>query len=92
MQQNSNNIFDKFEIICQLRNVGFTKSQAKAFHKIFANHSNHNDAASKQDILDIRNDIVILKQEIEKSELRMIIKLGSILTLAIGLMTSLKMF
>jgi hypothetical protein len=85
-------MLEGFDLISQLIDAGFSKGQAKIFHKLFDNHFARNDLVTKNDIIDIKNQINNLQQEIEKSELRMVIKLGSLLTIAIGLISTLKLF
>ncbi len=72
----------KHKLIKSFIASGFSKNQADALYNAIP----HGQVkASKRDLEKITHEISLLRQEIIKLELRMVIKLGSILTLALSL-------
>lgn len=91
MNKNSNYIsLIKFKMIKKLINSGFSKDQSENLIKTIAKLiPDTKNIATKSDIQKIINEIGSIKQEIEKLELRMIIKLGSIIAVSCSLLASL---
>lgn len=73
--------FDTLKFVETLKKSGIPENQAKAISKAFA-HA-HSDAATKSDIIAVRNDM-------KELEYRLIIKMGIMMTVAVGLIVTLQ--
>jgi hypothetical protein len=76
-----------------LAKSGFSDKQCIAIIKAIAKIGSKRTRifATKQDVRDILNKFDLFHQEIEKLELRMLIKLGSLITVVISLVMTLKL-
>jgi len=74
--------FDTHKFIRKLRTAGLEEAQAEAFADAFTEAQSEADFATKRDIDDVRRDLRELEQ-------RLIIKLGAMLTVAIGIVAAL---
>ncbi|UOA08350.1 CCDC90 family protein [Methylobacter sp. S3L5C] len=70
--------FDTHKFIRTLKEAGIPEGQAEAFSEAFKEAQGEADLATKRDIDDVRHDMVQLEQ-------RLIIKLGSMMVVAIGI-------
>ncbi len=70
--------FDTHKFIRTLKEAGIPESQAEAFSEAFKEAQGEAELATKRDIDDVRRDMVQLEQ-------RLIIKLGSMMVVAIGI-------
>lgn len=75
---------DRFITIKNFIKKGFSKQQAECLYDFAARKSKYN--VNKKDVTKIRYEIINLKQEMIRLELRMIIKLGGLLAMGISLM------
>ncbi|MDP2902606.1 MAG: DUF1640 domain-containing protein [Methylovulum sp.] len=70
--------FDTHKFVRTLKDAGVPESQAEAFSEAFKEAQGEADLATKHDIDDVRRDM----REMER---RLIIKLGTLVALAIGI-------
>ena len=70
--------FDTHKFIRTLKEAGVPESQAEAFSEAFKEAQGEADLATKRDIDDVRRDMRELEQ-------RLIIKLGTLVAFAIGI-------
>jgi hypothetical protein len=70
--------FDTHKFIRTLTNAGIPEVQAEAFSSAFKEGLGESDLATKRDIDDVRRDMREMEQ-------RLIIKLGSMMVVAIGI-------
>jgi len=85
--------FDTLKFANQLKTAGVpavqAEAEAKALSEVF--ETNLSELATKEDlhheISNVRHEISDLRKDIEKLELRMTIKLGSIVIAALGVLT-----
>lgn len=73
-------IFDTLDFSKRAQDAGFTKEQAEFQAKEAAN-AIENKIATKNDILDVRKDLVLLKQEL-------IIKIGTMIGLGVAILAA----
>jgi hypothetical protein len=73
-------MFDSLRYAKQLEDAGFTRNQAETQIQIMTEII-YTTLATKQDLRDVRTE---LKSEIRESEYRLTIKLGTIVSIAIG--------
>jgi len=90
--------FDTLKFVETLKEAGVSETQAKAFSTAVQESHEAADVATKGDITELRHEIDNVRHEIsdlrkdmdakfEKLELRMTIKLGSIVVVALGAFT-----
>jgi len=72
--------FDTQELVRELRTSGLPQEQAEAVVRAIV--KSHDDLATKRDIDDLR-------REIQSMEMRLTIKLGAFLTVAVGILFTL---
>lgn len=93
------NMFNALKYTQELEKAGFTREQAEASLKLLIEVMNEN-FATKSDLLEIRSDlkqselglksdIAQLRSDIKEVEYRLTIKLGAMMTLAIGVTATL---
>lgn len=84
-------MFNALKYTQELENVGFTREQAEKSVNILIEIMQEN-LASKQDIKELGQEIKELESKMESKfrelELRMTIKLGSLMVLTVGAMTA----
>jgi len=80
--------FDTLKFLQILENVGIERNQATAFVEIVKESHSSSDVATKEDINNLKNDIALIRSEMRELELRIIIKLGSLIVGTMGLMTA----
>ena len=73
--------FDTLKYVETLKAAGVPEEQAKAHVKLQADIAD-NTLATKADLMEVKRD---LKQDIRELELKMTIKLGGMLVLAVGI-------
>jgi len=85
--------FDTHEFIRTLKAAGVPESQAEAFSEAFKDAQGEAEIATKLDIDDVRRDIDDLRRDMDarfiQSEQRLVIKLGTLIALAIGIVAAL---
>ena len=74
--------FDTHKFIRTLKEAGIPESQAEAFSEAFKEAQGEAELATKRDIDDVRRDMIQLEQ-------RLIIKLGSMMVVAIAVIAAL---
>lgn len=74
--------FDTHKFIRKLESAGFDTRQAEAVADAFKEAQGEAELATKRDIEDLRRDI-------REAEQRLIIKLGTLMALAVGLVAAL---
>ncbi len=79
--------FDTLKFVETLKEAGVPETQAKAFSTAVQESHEAADLATKGDIADLRHEIDGLRHEMKELELRMTIKLGSIVIAGLGVMT-----
>ena len=85
-------MFDTLGYAKKLEEVGVAREQAEAHVRILADVIEGN-LATKQDINELRNiDIRDLRHEMRQLEYRLVIKLGTVVTLAIAAMATIVKF
>jgi hypothetical protein len=72
--------FDTQEAVIKLKSVGVSQEQADAFVKVIVEAQN--EISTKRDIDDLRRDMDARLMQLEQ---RLIIKLGSMMVVAIGI-------
>jgi len=77
--------FDTHTFVKKLKAVGFTEEQAEVFAAEQARLI-EDKLATKNDLVELEND---LRRDMKELEYRMIIKLGTLMVLAIGVMATL---
>ena len=71
---------------------GFTKDQSKTLVKaLYSNLGPDKTYIVRKQLIQIKKELNFVKQELEKSELRLVIKLGSIVTLVLSIFCYLKL-
>ena len=90
MKSNNHRNLNKFKTVKKLIEKGMQLSHAEAIGEAIFELQNfkQTNAVTKNDIDQIMNSISQIHNEIEKLELRMLIKLGSLLALALSLMAT----
>ena len=78
--------FDTHKFIRTLKAAGVPESQAEAFSDAFKDAQGEAEIATKRDIDDLRRD---MDARFIQSEQRLIIKLGTLMALAIGIVAAL---
>ena len=87
--------FDTYAFIKRLTEAGVTEPQAEAFSAAFKDvqQANLKELATKEDLMAVKNDlkdeIKELRHEMKELELRLIIKLGSLMALSVGVIVAL---
>jgi len=85
--------FDTHKFIRTLKDAGVPEIQAEAFSEAFKDAQGEAELATQRDINDVRRDIDDLHRDMDarfvQLEQRLIIKLGALITLAIGLVAAL---
>jgi DNA-binding transcriptional MerR regulator len=83
--------FDTLKFVETLKEAGVPEPQAKAFSTAVQESHEAAELATKEDIAELRHEISDLRKDIdakfEKLELRMTIKLSSIVVVALGAFT-----
>ena len=81
--------FDTYKFIRTLKEAGVPESQAEAFSEAFKEAQGEAELATQHDINDVRRDINDLRSDMDarliQLEQRLIIKLGSMMVVAIGI-------
>lgn len=79
----------KYKDIKKMIYQGFSKQQAVALaHLVKQNNFYHSHCLKRTDLENLKNQITKLCNDFEKLELRMIIKLGSLIAIAVSLLAS----
>lgn len=85
-------MFNALKYTKKLEEVGFTREQAEA-HILIMIETIESNLATKQDIEDLRSEMISIKTELDnkimQSEYRLTIKLGTIVSIAIGIAVTL---
>lgn len=88
--------FDTLEFVKRLRSAGFTESQAEAMavaQRESLAQAMDNSVATKADVLAVKNDLDALRTQVdsrfEALEMRLTIKLGAFLAVAVGVLVTL---
>ena len=81
--------FDTHKFIRRLKDSGLPEAQAEAIADAFREAQGEAELATKQDIAVLKQDIALLKRDIQEMELRLTIKLGAMLVVAIGAVATL---
>jgi len=81
--------FDTHKFIRRLKDSGLPEAQAEAIADAFREAQGEAELATKQDIVGVKQDIALLKRDIQEMELRLTIKLGAMLVVAIGAVATL---
>lgn len=83
--------FDTHAFIKRLTDSGISEPQAEAFSLDFkdAHKSNLKELATKNDIHELKEEIKELRHEMKELELRIVIKLRSLMALSVGLIVTL---
>ena len=80
--------FDTHKFIRTLKEAGVPESQAEAFSDAFKGAQGEAELATQHDITDVRRDISDLRRDMDtrliQLEQRLIIKLGTLIAFAIG--------
>ncbi len=80
--------FDTHKFIRTLKEAGVPESQAEAFSDAFTEAQGKAELATQHDITDVRRDISDLRRDMDtrliQLEQRLIIKLGTLIAFAIG--------
>ncbi|MCX7103100.1 MAG: DUF1640 domain-containing protein [Methylobacter sp.] len=80
--------FDTHKFIRTLKEAGVPESQAEAFSDAFKEAQGEAELATQHDITDVRRDISDLRRDMDtrliQLEQRLIIKLGTLIAFAIG--------
>jgi len=83
--------FDTLKFVKTLKEAGVSEPQAEAFSKAVQESHETADLATKGDIAELRKDMDVrfagMGAKLEKLELRMTIKLGSIVIAGVGVLT-----
>ena len=81
--------FDTHKFISTLKAAGVSECQAEAFSEAFKDAQGEAEIATKRNIDDVRRDIDDLSRDMDvrfiQSEQRLIIKLATLMALAIGI-------
>lgn len=85
--------FDTLKFVRTLKAAGVPESQAEAFSEAFKEAQGEAELATQHDINDVRRDIDDLRRDMDarliQLEQRLIIKLGALITVAIGIVAAL---
>ncbi|MBF0350235.1 MAG: DUF1640 domain-containing protein [SAR324 cluster bacterium] len=81
-------IFDTLAFAERLEKVNFSHEQAKVLTEELKNILDDN-IATKLDIQEVKRDIQEVKRDIKELEMRMTIRLGSLMVVAVGAMATL---
>ncbi len=85
--------FDTLKFVRTLKAAGVPESQAEAFSEAFKEAQGEAELATQHDINDVRRDINDLHRDMDarliQLEQRLIIKLGALITVAIGIVAAL---
>ena len=85
--------FDTLKFVKTLEAAGIPASQAEAFSAAVRDSHESVDVATKRDLkeleVSLRHDIGDLRKEMKEQELRLTIKLGTIVVVALGAFTAL---
>lgn len=85
--------FDTHKFVRTLKEAGVPETQAEAFSDAFKEAQGEAELATQRDINDVRRDIDDLRRDMEsrfiQMEQRLIIKLGALMTVAIGIVAAL---
>jgi hypothetical protein len=83
--------FDTLKLSEELTASGFSEEQARGLSRALRDVEDAalKDLATKEDIRDVRADMLMLKSEIERLELRLTVKLGALIALAVGIVVTL---
>ncbi|MDO9423473.1 MAG: DUF1640 domain-containing protein [Methylobacter sp.] len=85
--------FDTLKFVRTLKAAGVPESQAEAFSEAFKEAQGEAQLATQHDINDVRRDIDDLRRDMDarliQLEQRLIIKLGALITVAIGIVAAL---
>ena len=88
-------IHNPIKVLHRLIDAGFTQKQAEVQVEVLTDYIDNN-VASKRDIFDLKKDITELKSELKRDikelELRLTIRLSSIVGLIVGFFYSLDKF
>lgn len=87
--------FDTLKFADTLKQAGVPDKQAEAEARALADafSSNASELATKGDLRDVRSELELMRAEIRAMELRLTIKLGAFLAMAVGvLIAALKAF
>lgn len=76
--------FDTHKFIRRLKDAGLPGAQAEAIADAFREAQGEAELATKQDVVALKQDIALLKRDIQEMELRLTVKLGAMLVVAIG--------
>lgn len=76
--------FDTLALVDKLKTAGFDQKQAEAVIRVIADAQ---DALATKD--DLKHEIEFLRRDLKELEQRIIIKLGALITLAIGVVAAL---
>ena len=75
--------FDTQELVRELRASGLPQDQAESVVRAIV--KSHDDLATK---VDLKNEVALLRADMREIELRMTIKLGAFLSVAVGILIS----
>ena len=81
--------FDTHKFIRRLKDSGLPEAQAEAIADAVREAQGEAELATKQDIAVLKQDIALLKRDIQEMELRLTVKLGAMLVVAIGAVATL---
>ena len=79
-------LYDPIQAIKRLHKAGVQKEMAEAFvEEIRASQeSSLEDLATKQDIKDVKNEIELIRKDIQNLEQKMINRIGTMMIVAVG--------
>ncbi len=81
--------FDTHKFVRKLKTAGFDETQAEAVADAFSEAQGEAELATKADITNLRRDIDDVRRDMREMEQRMIIKMGSMMVVAIGIVAAL---
>ncbi len=76
--------FDKLAYIEHLKTAGVDETHARA-HAFALDDALKDTVATKNDVKDVRNEISALKSEMRELELRMTVKVGTMMFVSVGI-------
>ena len=81
--------FDTHKFVRTLKAAGVPENQAEAFSEAFKDAQSEAELATKADIVSVRRDIDDVRRDMKEMELRLTIKLGTLMALSIGIVAAL---
>ncbi len=81
--------FDTHKFVRKLKTAGFDEAQAEAVADAFSEAQGEAELATKADITNLRRDIDDVRRDMREMEQRMIIKMGSMMVVAIAVIAAL---